>query len=102
MFWVGSTNFDPRSFHLNNEANLNVHDREFMARLTQVFEEDIPRSKRITLEAWQNAAGAGEVARAVDFVDGADAGAEAVAAALSAAAPLPPKTSRTTSPSSAG
>ena len=28
---VGSTNFDNRSFSINDEANLNVHDREFAA-----------------------------------------------------------------------
>ena len=54
MSSVGSTNFDPRSFHLNDEANLNVYDREFTALLTAVFEEDIKHSKRITLEMWQN------------------------------------------------
>ncbi len=54
MSSVGSTNFDPRSFHLNDEANLNVYDREFTARLTAVFEEDLKNSKRITLEEWQN------------------------------------------------
>ncbi len=50
---VGSTNFDPRSFHLNDEANLNVYDAGFAARLTEVFEEDLKHSKRITLQDWQ-------------------------------------------------
>ncbi|MCC2633135.1 MAG: cls [Ramlibacter sp.] len=50
---VGSTNFDPRSFHLNDEANLNVYDREFARELTRVFEEDLQRCKRVTLEQWQ-------------------------------------------------
>jgi cardiolipin synthase len=50
---VGSTNFDPRSFHLNDEANLNVYDREFAAHLTQVFEEDLRRCTRVTLQDWQ-------------------------------------------------
>jgi len=50
---VGSTNFDPRSFHLNDEANLNVYDREFAAHLTQVFEEDLRRCQRVTLQDWQ-------------------------------------------------
>ncbi|HEX2547652.1 MAG TPA: cardiolipin synthase [Ramlibacter sp.] len=49
---VGSTNFDPRSFHLNDEANLNVYDPEFAARLTEVFEKDIQRCKRYTLQEW--------------------------------------------------
>ncbi|CAA9405503.1 MAG: Cardiolipin synthetase [uncultured Ramlibacter sp.] len=50
---VGSTNFDPRSFHLNDEANLNVYDAAFARRMTEVFEADLTRSKRITLEAWK-------------------------------------------------
>ena len=50
---VGSTNFDPRSFHLNDEANLNVYDREFAAHLTRVFEEDLQRCKQCTLEEWR-------------------------------------------------
>lgn len=50
---VGSTNFDNRSFALNDEANLNVYDRDFVERLTQVFERDLQRCKRVTLEEWQ-------------------------------------------------
>lgn len=51
---VGSTNFDNRSFRLNDEANLNVFDAAFAQRQTQVFEDDIRRSRRVTYEAWQN------------------------------------------------
>ncbi|WBY01360.1 phospholipase D-like domain-containing protein [Ramlibacter tataouinensis] len=50
---VGSTNFDPRSFHLNDEANLNVYDRDFARRMTEVFEADLQHSQRITLADWQ-------------------------------------------------
>ena len=50
---VGSTNFDPRSFHLNDEANLNVYDKAFAARLTEIFEADLKRCRRITLADWQ-------------------------------------------------
>ena len=50
---VGSTNFDNRSFRLNDEANLNVLGREFGAEQLQVFERDWARSRRITLEEWQ-------------------------------------------------
>ncbi len=50
---VGSTNFDPRSFHLNDEANLNVYDREFAACMTGIFERDLQRCKRVTFEQWQ-------------------------------------------------
>jgi cardiolipin synthase A/B len=51
---VGSTNFDNRSFRLNDEANLNVYDPDFAGRVTRVFEQDLERSRRITLDAWKN------------------------------------------------
>lgn len=47
---VGSSNFDPRSFRLNAEANLNVLNPDFAAQQTRVFEQDKARSKEITLE----------------------------------------------------
>ncbi|HEX6100430.1 MAG TPA: hypothetical protein VF432_29215 [Thermoanaerobaculia bacterium] len=54
-FSVGSTNFDDRSFRLNDEANLNIHDEEFAAvRQTAIFEADLARARRISLEGWQN------------------------------------------------
>jgi cardiolipin synthase len=52
MTSVGSTNFDVRSFRLNDEANLNIYDAAFAARQTQVFEADLARSRRVTLEQW--------------------------------------------------
>lgn len=50
---VGSTNFDNRSFRLNDEANLNVYDSAFAAAQTAQFEADLRQSKRITLADWQ-------------------------------------------------
>lgn len=50
---VGSTNFDNRSFRLNDEANLNVLDTTFARRLVDVFEADWARSHPVTLEAWR-------------------------------------------------
>ena len=50
---MGSTNFDNRSFRLNDEANLNVLDREFARRQVADFEADLKRSRRITLEQWE-------------------------------------------------
>jgi phosphatidylserine/phosphatidylglycerophosphate/cardiolipin synthase-like enzyme len=38
---VGSTNFDNRSFSLNDEANLNVYDEAFAAEQTVQFEADL-------------------------------------------------------------
>jgi cardiolipin synthase len=51
---VGSTNFDSRSFRLNDEANLNIHDRDFAQRQLRDFEADIRKSRRITLAEWEN------------------------------------------------
>jgi len=50
---VGSTNFDNRSFRLNDEATLNVMDAQFAAQQTAIFEADLGRSKRVTHEAWR-------------------------------------------------
>ena len=50
---VGSTCFDNRSFRSNDEANLNIHDAEFARRQIEVFEEDIRRSRRISLQRWR-------------------------------------------------
>src|SRR6185295_11246394 len=50
---VGSTNFDDRSFRLNDEANLNVYDAAFAASQVHAFEADKLLSRRITLEMWE-------------------------------------------------
>jgi cardiolipin synthase len=53
MVPVGSTNFDMRSFELNDEASLNVYDAEFARQMTRVYERDLESSSRRTLQAWQ-------------------------------------------------
>ena len=50
---VGSTNFDNRSFRLNDEANLNIYDRGWAERLEDVFEADLKRSRRIGYDEWK-------------------------------------------------
>ena len=50
---VGSTNFDPRSFRLNDEANLNVYDADFARLQTQTFDTDLKQARRITYEQWE-------------------------------------------------
>jgi cardiolipin synthase len=50
---VGSTNFDNRSFRLNDEANLNIYDERFAAAQTQQFEADLKQSRSLSLEAWR-------------------------------------------------
>jgi cardiolipin synthase len=47
---VGSVNFDEKSFRHNDEANLNVMDRDFAAALVKSFEADKARARPITLE----------------------------------------------------
>ena len=51
---VGSTNFDNRSFELNDEASLNVYDRAFAQEMTVLFEGDLARSQRYTLAMWED------------------------------------------------
>lgn len=45
---VGSTNFDNRSFSINDEANLNVLHAEFARQQTAIFEDDWKRSNPVT------------------------------------------------------
>jgi cardiolipin synthase A/B len=51
---VGSTNFDNRSFRLNDEANLNVLDAAFAQRQLRDFDADLKRARRITLQEWES------------------------------------------------
>jgi cardiolipin synthase len=49
---VGSTNFDNRSFRLNDEANLNVMSAAFGRRQAEVFDADWAKGQRITHDQW--------------------------------------------------
>jgi cardiolipin synthase len=51
---VGSTNFDNRSFSLNDEANLNIFDSEFAREQIGIFRQDLARSHRYTLDEWKD------------------------------------------------
>ena len=50
---VGSTNFDDRSFHLNDESNLNIYDRAFANEQVAIFDQDLERTRRVTLAEWK-------------------------------------------------
>jgi len=50
---VGSTNFDDRSFRLNDEATLNIYDEKFARRQREVFEQDWAKSLPLTFERWR-------------------------------------------------
>jgi cardiolipin synthase A/B len=51
---IGSTNFDNRSFALNQEINLTVYDGSITQRLEEIFREDLKYSKKITYEEWKS------------------------------------------------
>lgn len=50
---VGSTNFDSRSFDLNDEVNLVARDSELVSRVEEEFTADLPQCHRITYEEWK-------------------------------------------------
>ncbi|HYK03981.1 MAG TPA: cardiolipin synthase [Thermoanaerobaculia bacterium] len=49
---VGSSNFDDRSFRLNDEVNVNVYDETIAAQMEQMFFEDLARSEEVTPRRW--------------------------------------------------
>lgn len=51
---VGSTNFDNRSFRLNDEATLNIVDKAFAGAQTATFESDLALAHRVTYADWQS------------------------------------------------
>jgi len=53
MTSVGSTNFDVRSFQLNDEASLNVYGLEFAERMTTVFEGDLKPTVEYSYAMWK-------------------------------------------------
>lgn len=50
---VGSTNFDNRSFQLNDEANLNIYDSAFAEEQVRIFQQDLQCAKPINLPQWR-------------------------------------------------
>ena len=48
---VGSTNFDNRSFRLNDEATLNVLDSHLAGQQTAIFEVSLAKSKVVSFDA---------------------------------------------------
>ncbi|MBL9166664.1 MAG: hypothetical protein JNN07_02910 [Verrucomicrobiales bacterium] len=62
---VGSTNFDDRSFRLNDEANLNIYDAAFAAEQVREFEKDKSVSRLMTRAEFKKRSALG---RAFDMV----------------------------------
>jgi cardiolipin synthase len=62
---VGSTNFDDRSFRLNDETNLNIYDAAFAREQAEVFEIDKRKSRRITRAELKDRSAVGKVLDAI-------------------------------------
>jgi cardiolipin synthase A/B len=50
---VGSTNFDNRSFGLNDEVNLVSLDNDLASQLRSQFDGDISKAQRVTYDKWK-------------------------------------------------
>ena len=50
---VGSTNFDDRSFELNDEISVGMIDREIAATLMAAWEEDMKHAEEWSLDKWK-------------------------------------------------
>lgn len=51
---VGTTNFDNRSFALDEESNVCVYDRRIAEQLETIFKQDLASCERITLDQWRH------------------------------------------------
>jgi cardiolipin synthase len=51
---VGSTNFDTRSFGLNDEVNVAMPDPAVAQRLEADFQNDLKSSRRMSYEEWKD------------------------------------------------
>jgi cardiolipin synthase len=51
---VGSTNFDNRSFGLNDEVNLAVRDANLAQHMESDLAHDLANSRRVTLDEWRH------------------------------------------------
>jgi cardiolipin synthase A/B len=51
---IGSTNFDPRSFRINDEITVAIYDHLVAEELAGAFENDVLQSERWTIEQWRS------------------------------------------------
>jgi cardiolipin synthase len=50
---IGSANFDPRSFRINEEISVAMLDSNIAAELRAAFDADVQNSEEWTLARWQ-------------------------------------------------
>jgi cardiolipin synthase A/B len=51
---VGSTNFDDRSFEVNDEVTLVVYDERIAKELEETFDRDLEHAREMHFEPWKN------------------------------------------------
>lgn len=51
---VGSTNFDDRSFEVNDEVSLVIHDEAIARELEEIFERDLQYARERHLDEWKH------------------------------------------------
>jgi cardiolipin synthase len=61
---VGSTNFDDRSFELNDEVALVTYDERIARELEEIFERDLEHATEAKLDSWRKR---GVVHKLIDF-----------------------------------
>jgi cardiolipin synthase len=49
---IGSSNFDDRSFRLNDEVNVNVYDEGIAKEMETMFMDDLAHSTEVSLKRW--------------------------------------------------
>jgi cardiolipin synthase len=49
---IGSSNFDDRSFEINDEISFSIADEALATRLDAIFERYVERAQEIDLHAW--------------------------------------------------
>lgn len=50
---LGSTNFDDRSFEVNDEISFVIYNEDIARQLEAIFERDLAHAKRVDLESWR-------------------------------------------------
>jgi cardiolipin synthase A/B len=51
---MGTANWDPRSFHLNDESNCIIRDEAVSGQLESLIQQDIQDSEKLTLKAFND------------------------------------------------
>ncbi len=51
---IGSTNFDPRSFNINDEISVAIYDTAVATELAEAFERDLESAVQWTWERWRS------------------------------------------------